>query len=83
MKLGHHDITETNHTGIDHRAYAVFYAADKHSIKSVSVPKYRRQKFLENKSRYSFCWLLQSCVTFIKCLLYPLFAHFSLGHGQM
>lgn len=33
MKLGHHDITETNPDGIDHRANTVFYAPDKHSIK--------------------------------------------------
>ena len=33
MKLVHHDITETNHAGIDHRANAVFSAPDKHSIK--------------------------------------------------
>lgn len=33
MKLVHHDITETSHTGIDHRVNAVFNASDKHSIK--------------------------------------------------
>ena len=33
MKLVHHDITETNHAGIDHRANAAFYASDKHLIK--------------------------------------------------
>lgn len=33
MKLGRHDTTETNHAGIDHRADAVLYAPDKHSIK--------------------------------------------------
>lgn len=32
MKLVHHDITETNHAGIDHRANAAFYAPDKHLI---------------------------------------------------
>lgn len=80
MKLVHHDMTETNHAGIDHRANAVFYAPDKHSIKCY---KKRANKIRENKSKYSFCWLLQACVTFIKCLLYPLSVDFSLARGQM
>lgn len=33
MKLVHNDITETNHAGTDHRANAVFYAPDKHSVR--------------------------------------------------
>lgn len=33
MKLAHYDITEAKYSGIDHRANAVFNAADKHSIK--------------------------------------------------
>lgn len=32
IKLVHHDITETNLAGIDHRANAVSHAPDKHSI---------------------------------------------------
>lgn len=51
MKLGRRDITETNHAGIDHRANAVFYAPDKHSIKGY---KKKDRKIEEHKSKTVF-----------------------------
>ena len=44
MKLGRHDITETKHAGIDHRANAVFCAPDKHSIKKKATRKKRKKR---------------------------------------
>lgn len=42
MKLGHHDITETNPDGIDHRAKPVVSAPDKDSITSYKKGKKKK-----------------------------------------
>ena len=56
----------------------LLFASEKHTVN-----KKRTKKIKENKYKYSYCVLLQPCVTFIKCLLYPLSVHFSLARGQM
>lgn len=73
MKLGHRDITETNPDGIDHRANTVFYASDKHSIKCYK--KGAKKNHSHIVFLFFFFSLLQPCVTFIKCLLYPPIIH--------
>lgn len=55
MKLGYRDKTERNPDGIDHRANAVFYASDKHSIKCY------KKGAEKNHSHIVFCFSSFRC----------------------